>query len=201
MAVSTLPGLDPESLAGLSTRDRILRAAVALFATKGYAATSLSDIEELVQVKRGALYYHISTKQELLYMVVTQYVSDVLAVAEQAVAEGTGAERLRGLIRTHVVSVIRYRHQQAITIRDLDHLAPDRAAELREVLDRVDALWHRALDTGAADGTLAPTDTAVMNAIIDTANGPWRWFDEGGTYSPEQLGERYADLWLRALAP
>lgn len=201
MAISTLPGLDPDDLAGLSTRERILRAAVALFATQGYAATSLSDIEELVQVKRGALYYHISTKQELLYMVVTQYVNDVLALSERAAAGGTGAEQLRGLIRTHVVSVIRYRHQQAITTRDLDHLAPERATELRGILDRVDALWHRVLDTGAADGTLAPTDTAVMNAIIDTANGPWRWFDDHGTYSPDELGERYADLWLRALAP
>lgn len=49
-----------------ATRDRVERAALALFVARGYTATSLREIAQTVGVTVPALYYHFASKDELL---------------------------------------------------------------------------------------------------------------------------------------
>ena len=48
------------------TRDRILDTALDLFIEQGYEKTSLREIAERVGVTKAALYYHFSSKEEIL---------------------------------------------------------------------------------------------------------------------------------------
>lgn len=48
------------------TRDRILQVALDLFIDQGYEKTSLREIAEKVGVTKAALYYHFSSKEEIL---------------------------------------------------------------------------------------------------------------------------------------
>ena len=48
------------------TRDRILATALDLFIEQGYDKTSLREIAERVGVTKAALYYHFSSKEEIL---------------------------------------------------------------------------------------------------------------------------------------
>src|SRR4051794_10422513 len=48
------------------TRDRLLQAAMELFTTKGYEATSVSEILQKADVNSGSLYYFFKSKEELL---------------------------------------------------------------------------------------------------------------------------------------
>ena len=50
----------------LGTRERLLQAAMELFTTQGYEATSLADILHRAGVNSGSLYYFFKTKEELL---------------------------------------------------------------------------------------------------------------------------------------
>src|ERR671928_2106576 len=49
------------------TRTRIQEVALALFATRGYDATSLQEIASALDVTKAALYYHFPSKSELLH--------------------------------------------------------------------------------------------------------------------------------------
>ena len=49
-----------------ATRRAIIRAARRLFATRGYAATSIDDILARTKLARGALYHHFASKREIL---------------------------------------------------------------------------------------------------------------------------------------
>lgn len=46
--------------------DRIKTAASHLFATNGYANTSMNDIAEILSIKKASLYHHIQTRETLL---------------------------------------------------------------------------------------------------------------------------------------
>ena len=59
--------------ASLSTRDRIVGAAMELFWRKGYGSTSIADILETAKVNSGSLYYFFKGKQELLVAVLESY--------------------------------------------------------------------------------------------------------------------------------
>lgn len=57
----------------LTTRDRIVQAAMELFWRKGYGSTSIADILETAKVNSGSLYYFFKGKQELLVAVLEAY--------------------------------------------------------------------------------------------------------------------------------
>jgi AcrR family transcriptional regulator len=48
------------------TKQRLIQAAMELFTTQGYEATSLAEILARAQVNSGSLYYFFKSKEELL---------------------------------------------------------------------------------------------------------------------------------------
>jgi len=68
-----------------SGRDRLLAEALKLFAAKGYAATSVADIQRAAGLApgSGALYKHFASKRELLEAAVTYRIDSVVAAREE----------------------------------------------------------------------------------------------------------------------
>lgn len=68
-----------------SGRGRLLAEALKLFAAKGYAATSVADIQRASGLApgSGALYKHFASKRELLEAAVTHRIDSIVAAREQ----------------------------------------------------------------------------------------------------------------------
>ena len=47
------------------TRQQLIDAAIRVFATRGVASTTLTDIADAAQLTRGAVYWHFSSKAEI----------------------------------------------------------------------------------------------------------------------------------------
>lgn len=75
------------------TRERILTVAATLFSDKGFNATSIRDISDALGVTKAALYYHFSSKEEILRAIVDQPISAVRGVLEQQRDLSTAAAR------------------------------------------------------------------------------------------------------------
>jgi AcrR family transcriptional regulator len=58
----------------ISTKNRLVEAARALFLAKGYEATAIAEILEAANVRSGSLYYFFKTKEALLLAVLDRYV-------------------------------------------------------------------------------------------------------------------------------
>lgn len=78
-----------------SLRSRILDQAVALFAERGFAATSMREVAEAANCTKPALYYHFDSKQALFTEVIRSATEEIGAIIERHVAgPGTVRERL-----------------------------------------------------------------------------------------------------------
>ncbi|CAM2837809.1 TetR/AcrR family transcriptional regulator [Mycobacterium intermedium] len=68
-----------------SGRDRLLAEALKLFAAKGYAATSVADIQRASGLApgSGALYKHFASKRELLEAAVAYRIDSIVSAREQ----------------------------------------------------------------------------------------------------------------------
>jgi AcrR family transcriptional regulator len=68
-----------------SGRDRLLAEALKLFAAKGYAATSVADIQRASGLApgSGALYKHFASKRELLEAAVSHRIDSIVEAREQ----------------------------------------------------------------------------------------------------------------------
>ena len=84
------------------TQRALLAAARALFAERGYAATSAEAIVARAGVTRGALHYHFENKAGLFYAVYTEMEGELLQgiVQSMAAAEGDEWQRILRAIDT-----------------------------------------------------------------------------------------------------
>src|SRR5689334_19079676 len=60
------------------TRQKVLQVAAGLFAERGFSGVGVNEIGEATGLGRGALYYHISSKEDLLYDITTAYMSELI---------------------------------------------------------------------------------------------------------------------------
>ncbi|MEV4162715.1 TetR family transcriptional regulator [Nonomuraea dietziae] len=67
-----------------ATPQRILAAARALFATRGYRATSMNAIAEQVGITKAALCYHFSAKDDLLHRLTEPLLQELEGALAQA---------------------------------------------------------------------------------------------------------------------
>jgi AcrR family transcriptional regulator len=91
------------------TRRRILAAAAAELTQHGYAATSLRRIAEAAGLQLGSLYFHFTTKDELLTEVMRDAVDTTLSRIAAALvalpATATPADRLTTAITVHLAAL------------------------------------------------------------------------------------------------
>lgn len=101
----------------IDVRERLLQAALELFARRGYAATSVREIVEMAGVTKPVLYYHFGSK-EGLYLALLQesFVTFEGLLQEFVVAPGSARGRMlhycRGIFDSAVanVEVVRLSH-------------------------------------------------------------------------------------------
>lgn len=77
-------------LAG-DAREEIKAAALDLFTTRGYGQTSLREVAESLGISKAALYYHFSSKDDLLAALIEPMIRDQQALLEE-VRSGTLAD-------------------------------------------------------------------------------------------------------------
>jgi AcrR family transcriptional regulator len=77
------------------SRERILTAALEVFAEKGYEAASLSDVTERAGVSRGLVTYYFTSKLRLAAELLDRWLDGIAAIAD---LPGTPDERLAAII-------------------------------------------------------------------------------------------------------
>ena len=186
---------------------RILDAAIAVFARRGFEAATMADVAGRVGMTAPALYYYFDSKQALLSEVIELNLARILERLERAVAEaGTSPRaRLAAFVRTHLAFQLEQLERARVynaaflgTGAILETLSARQRAAIVAVRDRVRALLDAILVGGMARGEFARTD-ATLTAMGILAFGEFTpaWFRRDGRLSAVEVAEQYADLALR----
>lgn len=77
------------------SRERILGAALEVFAAKGYEAASISDVTAAAGVSRGLVSYYFATKEHLAAELLDRWLDGITGIMS---IQGTPDERLAGII-------------------------------------------------------------------------------------------------------
>ncbi|MEI2384684.1 TetR/AcrR family transcriptional regulator [Breoghania sp. JC706] len=182
-------------------RRTICDAAAALFAAKGYDATSLQDVASAVGVTKAGLYHYFATKQDLFDTIVLAVLSDMLDGARARV-EGVEApaERIGAFMAAHAAYFEKNRdHYRAAFIGrggDLYVFTPEQMAARRAYTD----FLTRILEEGRAAGAFAFDDAPlVARGILGMLNWMTRWYNPGGRKAAEEIAADYARIVLKGI--
>lgn len=185
-------------------RERILSAAVDLFASHGYDATSVSQVVAQAGVTKGALYHYFSAKDDLLFEIYHTLLTDQLASLDRIMGLGLDpASALREVIRSLVETTSAEAKAVTVFAREGARLGEERwdtfRAEWRRYQDTVRALIRDAQTTGVFAGHASPE--VISWAIFGVSNSMPTWYRPDGPKKPSEIAEELADFVLAALAP
>jgi AcrR family transcriptional regulator len=183
-------------------REDIILAAAQVFRQKGYHAASMQDIAESVQLKKGSLYHHIHSKQEVLLEILDRaldaLIADLQPIADSDLPPG---EKLRAAMQSYIARMTRNSDLAAVLLLEHRSLAPAlRKAHIAR-RDRFESLWRQIVREGIRRGDFHPMDESVVTfALLGVQNWLITWYQEGGQYRPDQLAAQFAQLFLTGLA-
>ena len=185
------------------TRARILRESVALFALKGYAHTSLSDIAEAVGIRKASLYYYIDTKEDLLYEIDSLLIGELLEETERLLATTqTPADRLRSFFVAGMRLIARRRDEVAVFLGEAPAPSSGRWRELARKRDSYQRIFEAILRAGVADGSFRDMPTTITAlGVLGTTSWAYRWYRGDGELGPDETAELFADIVLNGLRP
>lgn len=130
-------------------KEAILEAAVAAFASAGFAATTMGDISTAAQVGKGTVYQHWPTKEDLLLdcclLHLRQAQARVEAAAGGGAAESDPATALRRVVAEALLAAAGGDGAQQRLFHDLQQALaqrPEQLADARSRLRELYAAWE-----------------------------------------------------------
>ena len=136
-----------------STADRILDAALASFASRGYEATSLDAVAKELELTKQTILYWFPSKDALLEAVIARSAAHLSAALETALqAAGEGWDRVEAVVRS-VFRLAARRPELLGLIREVSRLGPPPTTRLTATLDpliqRATTFLESEMDGGA----------------------------------------------------
>lgn len=146
------------------TRERILDAALNIFAHKGYYDTRMDEIVDESHTSKGAIYFHFPNKERLFLALVDQF-ADLLErrVTEAILQEEAGMKRVRVALEACLQTFGRYRRPAKILLVQAVGLGQTFEQKRVEVNDRFANLIELYLQEAIAVGDVPPVDTEVVS--------------------------------------
>ncbi len=146
------------------TRQRIVEAALEVFAKKGYHEATMDEIASVSQVSKGGLYFHFPSKQDL-FLALADAAADMLIGKVEQAMQTNGARRrqkMRLAIETAFQLLERHRPMARLIFLKMGSLGPPFDAKLMEIHKKIARLIQVQLDQAQAENSIAPADTELV---------------------------------------
>ena len=184
------------------TGPAIRAAALRLFARSGYAAVSMRQIAAEVGVGAGALYLYTPDKQTLLFDLMHDHMTDLLA-AWEAVDKGDGPqEHLQAFVSFHIDFHIDRPDAVFLAYMELRNLSAENFATIEALRRTYEDQLQGILSEGQAAGDFRVEDARVTTmALIAMLAGIHVWYRDGGRLSRDRIQTIYRELVRRTVSP
>src|SRR5216684_5111095 len=186
-----------------SKRERILRAAIDVFAQSGYFNAKVSDIAKAAGVADGTIYLYFDGKEDLLTSIFRDHTRNYLQSLEREMAHvRRPEERIRIAIRHHLETLGRDRSLAIVAQVELRHsLKFMSLLSQQEVADYLNML-RKMIEHGQSDGSFRRTIHPQLGAkavfgILDEMVTSWILSEKD--YALADSADQIADLVLTGL--
>lgn len=183
------------------TGPRIRSAALKLFAQHGFAAVSMRQIAREVGVQAGALYNYTPDKQSLLFDLMKNHMSELMAAKADLPKPKTPLERLEEFTRLHIGFHSERPEEVFIAYMELRSLSPENFGIVEGLRSQYENELESILRDGMAAGEFSVSDPKIATlAVIAMLTGVNTWFREGGRLSLPEVEQIYWDMVRKAVA-
>jgi TetR/AcrR family fatty acid metabolism transcriptional regulator len=194
---------DTDTFRGTSKRERILRAAVDVFAEFGYFNAKVAQIAKAAGVADGTIYLYFDGKEDLLITIFREYTRNYLRALEQQMANINRAEeRLRIAIRHHLETLGRDRALAVVSQVELRHSLKFMSLLSQEEIADYLNIIRKIVESGQQEGVFRRTVHPQLVAkavfgVLDEMVTSWMLSEKD--YDLSAVADEVADLLLTGL--
>ena len=183
------------------TREDILEAAAQVFRQKGFHGASMADIAEAVNLQKASLYHHVTSKQEILLLILNRALELLLericAITELDIPAD---KKLQAMMREYLKILVENQDLAAVLL--FEHRSLERKQHARHVpnRDKFEQLWKNVLAEGVKAKVFQCDDPALATrALLGVLNWTMTWYNPDGSLNVEQIADQYANMMLNGL--
>lgn len=182
------------------TKRMIMAVAAKLFAERGYDGVGISEVGEATGFGKGALYYHIKSKEDLLFDIMTVYMMDLIAAARAIAASDLSATaRLGALSNSFMAIMFGNQAEMTVCFREVHALGDMRQKDVLLLHSEYLDIWTRIFNDGAASGEFRPMTRLEVKALLGMFFYSFLWVKTDGPIGVETIAGMFADLTRRAV--
>ena len=192
--------VDSSSISPFSVRQRLVDAAVELFASHGFQAISLRDLAGHVGLHAGSLYHHIENKEGLLFELIESALSDLLVTTEHRLNDAKSpAGRLHRFVQAFVSFTLNEKDRLVLVTREFVNLNEEHKHQANRLKNNHRTLLYEIIaeECGVQDKQDVKT-SLITCAIIGMLYGQLQWNEVETT--EQHLTELLTDCVLRIIA-
>ncbi|MBM3914453.1 MAG: TetR/AcrR family transcriptional regulator [Sphingomonadales bacterium] len=150
-----------------SKKGLILQKAAAMFRQRGFAATSMRDLAEVVGIEAASLYNHISSKNEILEAICFDMANHFNTHMDQIEATRQSAlAALEAVLRFHIRQMIDNYEQVYVSDREWKHLQEPYLSNFQTQRRTYRKRIAHLIDTGIQKKEILPIDSATAVLIM-----------------------------------
>ena len=183
-------------------RANVVQVAVELFSRNGYTGTGVADIGDAAGLARGALYYYIGSKEELLAEIHDLVMDPLVAEAEAILALEADFEARIRLLSESLLWQIVHRHDHVwVFLHEYRHLEGEYRTRFRGKRRHFEECIMRVLRDGVAQGFVRATDLRLATlAFLNLHNYTYQWWSDRESIGVEGLAEFYCGIFLNGVS-
>ncbi|MFC4048087.1 TetR family transcriptional regulator [Actinomadura syzygii] len=180
----------------------ILDAAATAFSERGYAATSIDDVADVLGCTKGRIYHYFRTKGDLFIGIHQQALEWALeAVGPTAERDDLGPEeKLREMVHHHAMHLMNRadymgpaQYQIEMNLAGEGRNKEEQMARIMKMRRQFEAYFTAVVKEGIEAGVFRDTDVnTLVKAVLGTVNWMHAWFRPGGPRDSAAERERTA---------
>ncbi|HEY2564369.1 MAG TPA: TetR/AcrR family transcriptional regulator [Acidimicrobiales bacterium] len=192
---------NPHSEKWHARRHAIIDLSAQVFAQRGYHGTSTIELCEANQLGKGALYYYIGSKEQLLAAIHDRVMDEVMLGADRvAKAGGTPPEQLAMHGQELLDVIVRYPDHVWVFLHEFHALTGESAEQFRRRRHEYERRIEDVIEEGSTSGHFRQVDYRVTaRAWLGMHNYTYLWLKADGRLSAEQIATAFADIFVRGL--
>ena len=182
-------------------KQEILNISAKQFREKGFAAASMRDLASDLGMEAASLYYHISSKDELLETICFSMSEKfITAIKEVNDIYFNAEEKLRMAIKLHVQLITENLDQSVVFLNEWRHLKEPHKSKYISLRDEYENEFKSIIVQGKEEDIFDDVDLEFANLIILSAvNWIYQWYNPKGKMTSVEIATKISEIILGGL--
>lgn len=185
----------------MDRKTEIINIAAKLFKEKGYSAVTMRDIAQAMDIKAASLYNHISSKQEILVLIIIKIAEEFIFAIDKILATDYATiKKIEKVIELHIDITIRNSDALACLNNDWMHLTDEDLVYFVKMREDYEESFRTIIKTGIANNEIKKLNLEVIVfSTLSTLRTLYLWYGKKKSPNSSVLKSNMMEVLLNGL--